>query len=174
MNLNKNIVLLGMMGSGKSTIGYLLSKSIKLKFFDVDRIIEKKTGLKINNIFEIKGEVYFRNLEEKITLKLLKNKRKIISLGGGGFLNEKIRKEILKNNLSFWLSWKNSTIIKRIFRSEKRPIAFRSSQNDLKKLINERSKIYSEVNYKINCEDLSKTMIVNKIIEIYEKDKFSS
>ena len=78
MNLNKNIVLLGMMGSGKSTIGYLLSKSIKLKFFDVDRIIEKKTGLKINNIFEIKGEVYFRNLEEKITLKLLKNKNRIM------------------------------------------------------------------------------------------------
>ena len=104
MNLNKNIVLLGMMGSGKSTIGYLLSKSINLKFLDVDRIIEKKTGLKINNIFETKGEIYFRDLEEKITLKLLMNKGKIISLGGGGFLNEKIRKEVLKNNLSFWLN----------------------------------------------------------------------
>ena len=78
MNLNKNIVLLGMMGSGKSTIGYLLSKSINLKFLDVDRIIEKKTGLKINSIFEKKGEIYFRDLEEKITLKLLKNKNKII------------------------------------------------------------------------------------------------
>ena len=104
MNLNKNIVLLGMMGSGKSTIGYLLSKSISLNFFDIDKIIEKETGLKINSIFEKKGELYFRNLEEKITLKLLKDKRKIISLGGGGFLNNNIRREILKNNLSFWLS----------------------------------------------------------------------
>ena len=93
MNLNKNIVLLGMMGSGKSTIGYLLSKSINLNFFDIDKIIEKETGLKINSIFEKKGEVYFRNLEEKITLKLLKDKRKIISLGGGGFLNNNIRKD---------------------------------------------------------------------------------
>ena len=168
------IFLIGMMGSGKSSVGELLSKSIDLKFIDVDKVIEKKTGLKIFNIFERKGEAYFRNLEEKITLKLLKYNSNIISLGGGGFLNKNIRKEVLSNNLSFWLSWKNSTIIKRIFRSEKRPIAFRSSQNDLKKLINERSKIYSEVNYKINCEDLSKTMIVNKIIEIYEKDKFSS
>ena len=170
MNLNKNIVLLGMMGSGKSTIGYLLSKSIKLKFFDVDRIIENKTGLKINNIFEIKGEVYFRNLEEKITLKLLKNKRKIISLGGGGFLNEKIRKEILKNNLSFWLSWKKTTILNRIYRSKKRPIASKLNEDDLIKLINYRSKIYSKANFKINCENLTKNMIISEIVDLYEKN----
>ena len=158
------------MGSGKSTIGYLLSKSIKLKFFDVDRIIEKKTGLKINNIFEIKGEVYFRNLEEKITLKLLKNKRKIISLGGGGFLNEKIRKEILKNNLSFWLSWKKTTILNRIYRSKKRPIASKLNEDDLIKLINYRSKIYSKANFKINCENLTKNMIISEIVDLYEKN----
>ena len=174
MNLNKNIVLIGMMGSGKSTIGYILSKSIHLKFIDVDKIIEKKTGLKIYNIFEKKGEEYFRNLEEEITLKFLKDKKSIISLGGGGFLNKNIRNEIINNNLSFWLNWKNSTIIKRIFKSKKRPVAFYSNKNDLIKLMNERSKIYSEANYKINCENLTKNMIVNKIIEIYEKDKISS
>jgi len=170
MNLNKNIVLLGMMGSGKSTIGYLLSKSIKLNFLDVDKIIEKKTGLKINNIFETKGEIYFRNLEEKITLKLLKNKRRIISLGGGAFLNEKIRKEILKNNLSFWLSWKKSTILNRIYRNKKRPIALKLNENDLIKLINYRSKVYCKANFKINCENLTKNMIVKNIIALYEKN----
>ena len=170
MNLNKNIVLIGMMGSGKSTIGYLLSKSIDLKFSDVDKIIEKEEGCKILNIFETKGEVYFRNLEEKITLKLLKNKRNIISLGGGGFLNESIKKEVLNNNLSFWLSWKNSTILKRILKNKKRPLAFNSSKNNLKKLIRDRTKIYSEANYKINCEDLTKNMIVNEIINLYEKN----
>ncbi len=170
MNLNKNIVLIGMMGSGKSTIGYILSKSIQLKFVDVDKVIEKKTGLKIYNIFEKKGEGYFRNLEEEITLKFLKDKGNIISIGGGGFLNNKIRKEIIDNNLSFWLSWNNSTILKRIFRNKKRPIAFNSSKNKLKKLICERSKIYSEAKYKINCETLTKNMIVNKIIDIYEKN----
>ena len=82
MNLNKNIVLIGMMGSGKSTIGYLLSKSTNLKYVDIDKLIEKEAGLKIYNIFEKKGEEYFRNLEEKITLKLLKNKKNI--LGGKG------------------------------------------------------------------------------------------
>ena len=170
MDLNKNIVLIGMMGSGKSTIGYLLSKSINLDFIDVDKIIEKETGVKIYNIFEKKGELYFRNLEEKITLRLLKSKRKIISLGGGGFINKNIRKEVLNNNFSFWLNWKNSTLIKRIKKSKKRPVAFYSSKNNLKKLISERSKIYSEANFKINCETLSKNMIVNQIIDFYEKN----
>ena len=170
MNLNKNIVLIGMMGSGKSTIGYLLSKSIDLKFFDVDKVIEKEEGRKIVNIFETKGEVYFRNLEEKITLKLLKNKKNIISLGGGGFLNKSIKKEVLNNNLSFWLSWKNSTIIKRVLKNKKRPLVFNSSKNNLKKLIRDRTKIYSEANYKINCENLTKNMIVNEIINLYEKN----
>ena len=171
MDLNKkNIVLIGMMGSGKSTIGYLLSKSIDLKFIDIDKAIEKEIGLKIHNIFEKKGETYFRNLEEKISLKFLKSKRKIISLGGGGFLNRNIRKETLINNVSFWLNWKSTTIIKRIYKSKKRPLAFNSNENDLKKIIIQRSKTYSEANFKINCESLTKNMIVNQIKSLYEKN----
>ena len=170
MDLNKNIVLIGMMGSGKSTIGYLLSKSTGLDFVDVDKVIENETGFKIRYIFEKKGELYFRNLEEKISLRLLKNKKKIIALGGGGFINKNIRREILNNNLSFWLNWKNSTLIKRISKSKKRPIAFYSSKKNLKKLISDRSKIYSEANFKINCEILSKNMIVNQIVDLYEKN----
>ena len=170
MNLNKNIVLIGMMGSGKSTIGYLLSKNINFNFLDIDKFIEKETDLKIYDIFQKKGEVYFRNLEEKTTLKLLKGKGKIISLGGGGFLNKNIRKEILKNHISFWLNWENSTIINRILKSKKRPISFNSSENNLKRLINERSNIYAEANFKINCETLTKKMIVKNIIELYEKN----
>ena len=173
MNLNSNLVLIGMMGSGKSTIGYLLSKSTNLKHVDIDKFIEKETGLKIYNIFEKKGEEYFRNLEEKITLKLLKGKKNIISLGGGGFVNKNIRKEVLNNNISFWLNWKNSTIIRRIIKSKKRPLAINSNENDLKKMINERSKIYSEANFKINCENLTKNMITKQIIELYEKNQIT-
>ena len=170
MNLNKNIVLVGMMGSGKSTIGYFLSKSTDLKFVDIDKVIEKKAGLKIIDIFEKKGEVYFRNLEEKITLEFLKEKKKILSLGGGGFLNNNIRKKMSENSLSFWLNWNSSTLLKRIYKSYKRPLAFYSSKNDLRKLITKRSKIYSEADYRINCESLSKSMIVKKIINLYEKN----
>ena len=170
MNLNKNIVLLGMMGSGKSTIGYLLSKNTNFIFLDVDKFIEKETNLKIHDIFQKKGENYFRDIEEKITLKLLKSNEKIISLGGGGFLNKNIRKEILENHISFWLKWKSSTIINRISRSKKRPLAFNLNESNLKKLINERSNIYDEAKFKINCETLTKNMIVKNIIELYEKN----
>ena len=170
MNLNKNIVLLGMMGSGKSSIGYLLSKSLNLKFVDIDKKIENFTNLNIYDIFEKKGENFFREIEEKITLKFLKNKKQIISLGGGGFINKNIRKEVLTNNLSFWLNWRSSTIIKRILKSKKRPIAFKSNENDLRKLINERTKIYSNANFRINCENLTKSMIVKQILDLNEKN----
>ena len=78
---------------------------------------------------------------------------------------------LLKNDISFWLKWKSSTIINRISRSKKRPLAFNLNESNLKKLINERSNIYDEAKFKINCETLTKNMIVKNIIELYEKNK---
>jgi len=168
MNLKKNLIFLGMMGSGKSSIGHLVSEKLNLKFFDVDNVIEKKEGMKIFNIFKNKGENYFRNLEEKITMKILKMNNNVISLGGGSFMNVSIRREVLDNNCSFWLDWENNTLIKRIKKSQKRPMAFNSTESELRTLIRKRSKIYSKAQFKINCNNLSKTEIVNKILKIYE------
>ena len=126
MNLKKNLVFLGMMGSGKSSIGNMVSKKLNLPFIDIDSLIEENVGISISQIFEKKGENYFRNLEEKITLKALKNLKNVVSLGGGTFINEKIRKEILLNHFSFWLSWDESILIKRIKGSKKRPLALKS------------------------------------------------
>ena len=83
--MNKNLVLTGMMGVGKSTIGKKLAKKLKFKFIDIDFIIEKKERKKIDEIFKTKGEKYFRKIEEKITLKFLDRERQVISLGGGSF-----------------------------------------------------------------------------------------
>ena len=168
MKSKENIVFLGMMGSGKSNIGYLVSKKLKLDFKDIDLIIEDKLQMTISDIFRIKGEKFFRNFEEKITLKFLKKDKTIISLGGGAFINLKIREEILKNHISFWLKWTSKTLIKRIQNSPKRPISYKATQNELINLIKKRSNIYSKANYKINCENLSKNEIVNKVIDIYE------
>ena len=168
MKLKKNLVLLGMMGSGKSTVGRLVSKKLSQKFIDIDDIIEEESKMKINEIFKKKGENFFRNLEEKITLKQLDNCNIIISLGGGAFINDKIRKEVLKNNLSFWLNWNAYTLLNRIKKSKKRPLAFNLNDTKLMELITNRSKIYSKAKFKINCHNLSKTEIVKKIIKLYE------
>ena len=171
MNLKKNLVFLGMMGSGKSSIGKLVSKKLNLKFIDIDSLIEEIEGLSVLNIFKEKGEDYFRNLEEKITLKNLKNDNNVISLGGGAFINEKIKREILANHFSFWLSWDDSIIIKRIKNSKKRPIALKLTENEIIQLIKKRSKIYLKAQFKINCNKLTKNEIVKEIINIYETNQ---
>ena len=168
MNSNKNLVFLGMMGSGKSSIGSLVSKKLGLPFIDVDSMIIESTGMSISEIFEKKGENYFRNLEEKITLKCLKRIKNVISLGGGGFINAEIRKEVLTSHFSFWLNWDDSILIRRIKGSKKRPLAFKSTDQEIKAIIKDRSKIYSNAQFKINCNKLTKTEIVKKIIKIYE------
>jgi len=168
MNSNKNLVFLGMMGSGKSSIGNLVSKELDLPFIDIDSLIVENTGMSISEIFEKKGEVYFRNLEEKITLKSLKKIKNVISLGGGGFINTKIRKEILSNHFSFWLNWDESILIKRIMGSKKRPLAYKSTDLEIRTIIKNRSKIYKKAQFKINCNKLTKTEIIKKIINIYE------
>ena len=168
MNSNKNLVFLGMMGSGKSSIGNLVSKKLDLPFIDIDNLIVENIGMSISEIFKRKGESYFRNLEEKITLKSLKKNKSVISLGGGGFLNTKIREEILANHFSFWLNWEESILIKRIKDSEKRPIAFKSTNLEISAIIKKRSKIYTNAQFKVDCNKLTKTKIVQKVIKIYE------
>ncbi len=168
MKSKENLVFLGMMGSGKSSIGSIVSKKLNIEFIDIDKEIEKKTGNTISKIFENKGEKYFREVEELITLKILKKNKVVISLGGGAFLNNRIKKEILDKHLSFWLNWDTKTLVNRIKDSQKRPVAFKLSKNELSDLIKKRSIVYSKAMYKIDCESLSKNEIANKIIEIYE------
>jgi len=168
MKSKENLVFLGMMGSGKSSIGLLIAKKLKLDFIDIDKEIEKELKISIKKIFETKGEDYFRKFEEKITLKKLKLNSTVISIGGGSFINKNIRKEILKDHLSFWLNWDDKILLNRIKNSKKRPLAFNATDNQLINLIKKRSNIYSKALYEIKCDNLSKNEIVEKILKIYE------
>ena len=170
MKSKENLVFLGMMGAGKSSIGSLVAKKLNLDFVDIDLEIEKEAGKSIKKIFEIDGENFFRELEEKITLKKLKLNSTVISLGGGSFMNKNIRIEILKNHLSFWLNWSDQILLDRIFNNKKRPIAFNSSRKNLIDLIKKRSNIYSKALHEIKCDNLSKNEIVKKIIKIYDNN----
>ena len=166
--MNKNLVLIGMMGSGKSTIGKEISKKSSLKFKDIDQLIENSEKMKVRDIFDQKGEDFFRVVEEKIVLKTIKLPGQVIALGGGSFLNKKIRFEVLKNSISFWLNWKNDVILDRISNSRKRPKLDFLNKKDIINLINLRSKMYLKADYKINCDSLNKIQITKKILKIYE------
>ena len=168
--MKKNLILIGMMGVGKSTLGKELAKKLNLKFIDTDSVIEKKCSMKISEIFEKKGEAFFRQKEEKEAIESINTIESVIALGGGAFINKSIRNEVLKNSLSFWLDLNLKTINKRIKWTKKRPlINEKNSILKINKLYSERKNIYKLAKYKINCNNLSKEKIVKKIISIYEK-----
>ena len=168
MKLNKNLVLVGMMGSGKSSIGKILSKKLQYEFIDTDNKIEEIEKKTISEIFKLNGEKYFRNIEEIISLKFLKLNNKVIALGGGGYINSNIRKYVQKKCISVWLDWENETLINRIKNSKKRPLAIKLDNLKLKSLIIKRSVMYNLSDYRINCDKLNKKEIVEKIINLYE------
>ena len=168
--MGKNLTLTGMMGVGKSTIGKNLAKKLNYKFIDVDKLIEIKEGSSINLIFKNKSESYFRKIENDITLSELKNDNSVISLGGGAFLNNAIRRSTKKLSVSFWLDLPIEALIKRLKKNTQRPLLFKKNiAETAKKIYLDRKKIYSEADYRIKCNSLKPNEIVSKILELYEK-----
>ena len=169
--MKKNLTLTGMMGVGKSTIGKAVSKQLSMEFVDIDKIIEKKLKLTVQRIFEEKGEVFFRKIEEKVTLEEIKNKNRVISLGGGAFMNAKIRNRVILDTKSFWLYLEMDILEKRLLGSKKRPLLINQNVRiDLEKLYKERKGTYSLAHYKIDCNNLNANLITKKIITLYENN----
>ena len=112
--MSKNLTLTGMMGVGKSTIGKKLAKRLKYNFIDIDKLIEISEETSIDLIFKNKGENYFRKIENDITLCELKKNNSVISLGGGGFLNNEIRQSVKKLSISFWLDVPIDELVERL------------------------------------------------------------
>ena len=168
--MKKNLVLLGMMAVGKSTLGKIVAKKQDLIFIDTDLNIEKKCAMKISEIFKNKGEKFFRILEEREVLESLKKSKCVIALGGGAFMKKTIRDRILKDSVSIWLDVNLKTLGKRVNWNKKRPLINKEdSQMTINQLYAERKNIYKMANYRINCNNLSKEDIANKIIIFYEK-----
>ncbi len=166
----KNLTLTGMMGVGKSTIGKILAKKLNYNFVDVDKIIELKEGSSINSIFKNKSETYFRKVENDITLTELKKSNSVISLGGGAFLNNAIRKNTKKTSISFWLDVPIEELIKRLKKNKQRPLLFNKNINNaVKKIYFDRKKIYNEADFRIKCFSQNSEEIANKILTLYEK-----
>ena len=168
--MSKNVVLTGMMGVGKSTIGKSLADKLEYTFIDVDKVIEKKEGCSINLIFKNKSENYFRKLETSVSLKELKKNNSVISLGGGAFLDKSIRQAVKVSSVSFWLYVEISQLVKRLGKTRKRPLLYKKNLNEtVNKIYLERKKFYSEANYRLKCNFLKPEMIVRKILALYER-----
>ena len=168
--MKKNLVLLGMMAVGKTTLGKIVAKKQELKFIDIDASIEKKNSMTIKEIFKKKGEKFFRMEEEKEVLKSLKKNNCIIALGGGAFMNKTVRENILKNAISIWLRVDIKILNQRIKWNRKRPLLKEeNNQKKITELYAERKNIYKLANHQIACDKLSKKNIAEKIIALYEK-----
>tara|TARA_B110000967_G_C18565909_1_gene402458 strand:- start:138 stop:632 length:495 start_codon:yes stop_codon:yes gene_type:complete len=164
-----------MMGVGKSTIGKAVSKQLSMQFIDIDQVIEKKLNLTVQKIFEKKGEVFFREFEEKVTLEEIEKKNSVISLGGGAFMNPKIRDYIILHTKSFWLHLDINLLEKRLVKSKKRPLLINKNVKlDLERIYKKRKNTYALAKYKIDCNNLTADLIKKKIITLYENDKIKS
>ena len=170
--MRKNLVLTGMMGVGKSTVGKKLAKKLKLKFIDIDQIIEKKEKRTIKEIFENKGEGYFRKIEKRISLEELKKSNAVIALGGGAFMDSSIRKEAKNLSVSFWLDLGLRPLLIRLKNVKKRPLLDQDSlEESVNKIYSQRKKIYNKSNFKIKCNLMSVDQIVDKIVRLYESSE---
>ena len=161
-----------MMGVGKSTVGKKLAKKLELKFIDIDKIIEKKEKRTIKEIFEDKGEGYFRKIEKKISLEELKKSNSVIALGGGAFMDSSIRKEAENLSISFWLDLSLESLLIRLKNVKKRPLLNQDRlEESVNKIYSERKKIYNKSDFKIKCNLMNADQIVSKIIKLYESSE---
>ena len=158
------ICIIGMPGSGKSTIGRILSEKLNYEFFDTDEEIETLTGSKIKDIFKKQGESRFREIETGVLKKLINFDRIVISTGGGIILNNQ---KLLKKSLNIYLVCDLNVLIERASRNKKRPLLLEDIENNMKNLFNHRKDLYNKIsNLNINAtNNLQKTVteIIGKL-----------
>ena len=158
MKPTQPIVLIGMMGSGKTSLGKLVAQELNFNFIDTDLEIEKKLNLSVKEIFEKYGEPLFRKKEFDV-FKLLSNRNNIIiSSGGGSFCNPNTYDLIKKNYLSVWLDVNEEILFNRLKRNQKkRPLLYGLKENELrnkvKNLISERKDCYNKADIKVKLSD---------------------
>lgn len=168
---NKTIILTGMMGSGKTTIGKVLASKIEKDFIDSDQEIINASGLSIQEIFSKFGEEYFRTGERKIIERIMSSEKQIVlSIGGGAFVNKELRKLINTKGVSIWLNANYKTLSKRLKKNTQSRPLFNGYdfKKRLEQLISERSEFYKFANFEIDVNNLSIREIIEKIFKNLE------
>src|ERR1700716_4543625 len=162
----RSIVLVGMMGAGKSTIGRRLSVRLRLPFLDADTEIEAAAAMSIPDIFESHGEPHFRDGEARVIARLLDNGPAVIATGGGAFLREETRRRIQEKAVSIWLKADADIIMKRVKRRPDRPLLQTPDPAaTIGRLIEEREPVYQGADLTIWSRDVPHEKIVDECID---------
>ncbi|MCQ4088373.1 shikimate kinase [Saccharibacillus sp. JS10] len=163
----KNIILIGFMGAGKTTIGKLLAQKLERDFLDVDHEIERQHGMPVTEIFKTMGEPAFRKLEKEYVVQLCQHSNgKVVSLGGGSFMQDEIREACLNSGIVYhldltWESWEKrcASLV------DTRPILQSRSMEEIEELFYTRRKIYADNHHQINVDTLTPEQIVEVMIQ---------
>ena len=159
-----NISLIGMAGSGKTTVGTILAEELNYNFIDIDTEIEKQENISINEIFALKGEKYFRKVESNIIKSTLsKVKNTVISLGGGAFISDDNKQIILQHSITLWLSCEAKELFNRLKNDTTRPLLKDISLKKIKTIEESRKTCYNKANFTIETTNKDINLIIENI-----------
>ena len=162
----RSVVLVGMMGAGKSTVGRRLAARLNLPFVDADTEIEAAAGMTIPEIFDAHGEPYFRAGEARVIARLLDGGPQVLATGGGAFMNADTRAAIRARAVSFWLKADFEVLLRRVRRRTDRPMLKTADPEEtLKRLMAERYPVYAEADATIISRDAPHEKIVDEIVD---------
>ncbi len=165
-NSRKIIAIVGLMGVGKTTIGSKLAEKLKYYFIDCDSEIEDREHRTIKEIFATDGEKYFRQVEEKTVKEIiLRDEEIVLSLGGGAFMSEEVRKILKEKAITIWLYTSIDEILHRVGNKNNRPLLNQKNKREiLEELVAKRYPIYAEADFKFDTTDVNHDVLIGKII----------
>jgi shikimate kinase len=162
---NKPIVLVGMMGAGKTTIGFRLAKKLGVPFLDTDSMVSQMVGCSISDIFKYQSEEYFKEKEMEAINASLHSGISVIATGGGSFLHDDVRELVLKKGISIWLRAPLEVLLERVQRKNTRPILEQGDKKEiLQKIMSDRYQTYANAHLTVDSDILTHYHVVNTII----------
>ena len=159
------LVMVGMMGAGKSSVGRRLAARLAIPFVDADAEIEKAANASINEIFERHGEPYFRDGERRVIQRLLEGEAKVLATGGGAFIHPETRAAIKAQAISIWLKADRDVLMSRVRRRSNRPLLKIADPGVvIDRLLQERNPIYAEADIHVQSRDVAHDVVIGDIL----------